>query len=149
MRKIYKYIATLFIIGYIPYAQGTIASALAAVFYILFKDSYFYYLSIAVILVVGFWSSERSADEFKVKDPPEIVIDEFSSMLLVNLFMPYSITRLITGFVLFRVFDILKTPPLRKLESLPKGSGIMMDDIGAAIYANLILQILSSFHIVK
>jgi len=58
--------------------------------------------------------------------------------------IPYSITNIFLGFLLFRFFDILKPPPIRRFESLPGGLGIVTDDVIAGIYANIILQILNN-----
>ena len=143
MRKVSKYIATLFFIGFSPIAPGTLASLCALPFYYVLKGtSYVYFFLTLVFLVIGFWSSSVAEKEFKKKDPKEIVIDEFSSMLLVFLFVPKSIFLLIVGFLFFRLFDIFKIPAIKKLERLPKGYGIMLDDIAAAILTNVILQVL-------
>jgi len=146
MKKIARLIATLFYTGYIPRAQGTIASFLALPFYFLVKDNTALYLSLTVcLLAAGFWSSAAAEKDFTRKDPPEIVIDEFSCFFLALLFVPYSRRALVLGFILFRFFDIVKIPPLKKLQTLPGGWGIMLDDVAAAILANLILQVLRFF----
>ncbi|MCG2813717.1 MAG: phosphatidylglycerophosphatase A [Thermodesulfovibrionales bacterium] len=76
------------------------------------------------------------------KDPSCIVIDEFTGYMATLLFLPLSWGYIIAAFVLFRFFDILKPPPLRKLEDVFNGGfGIMADDIGAAVYTNLVLQL--------
>lgn len=144
MQKISRFIATVCFIGYSPVASGTIASVAAIFLYILIKDSIFIYFSLtALLLIAGFWSSSRAKQYFAGEDPHEIVIDEFSSMFLVYLFIPYSPKFLITGFLLFRFFDIFKIPPIKKLEKLPGGLGIMLDDIASAILTNIILQALN------
>ena len=66
-------------------------------------------------------------------------------MLLVYLFVPFSAKFLITGFILFRIFDIFKIPPIKKLQAYPAGYGIMLDDIAAAILTNIVLQVLRFF----
>lgn len=143
MQKLSKLIATLFFIGYIPFASGTFASAAGVLVYFLVRhNTYLYYGIILSSLILGFWSSNVALKYFSKKDPPQIVIDEFSSMLLVYLFMPYNIKVLVAGFILFRIFDIFKIPLIRKIETLPRGYGIMTDDIVAACLANIVLQIL-------
>ena len=143
MKKIAKAIATLFFIGYIPVAPGTIASAIA-VFACAFLSRYpAAYIAVTIaLLALGFWASSLAEREFGKKDPREIVIDEFSSVFIVYLFIPFTLKIAVIGFLLFRALDIFKLPPIKKLESLPKGRGIMLDDIAAAILANVILQIL-------
>jgi len=144
MQKLSRLIATVCFIGYFPLASGTMASAAALPLYILIKNNAFvYFFTTAALVALGFWSSSRAGRDFSENDPHEIVIDEFSSMLLVYLFIPFSVKFLITGFLLFRFFDIFKIPPIKKLEKLPGARGIMLDDIAAAILTNLILQVLT------
>ncbi|HDK41428.1 MAG TPA: phosphatidylglycerophosphatase A, partial [Nitrospirae bacterium] len=70
------------------------------------------------------------------------VIDEFSGYLPAVLFVPKSAGYLLAAFVLFRIIDIVKPPPIRKMERLISGgAGIMLDDIVAAVYANLLIQL--------
>ena len=143
MQKISKSIATLFFVGSSPLAPGTVASLLAIALYLLVKDNAFIYFSLTIVLLIlGFWSAHLAEKSFPEKDPPQIVIDEFSSMLLVYFFIPFKVKFLIIGFILFRLFDISKIPPLKKLQTLPAGFGIMLDDIAAAILTNLLLQLL-------
>ncbi len=145
-QKIGKLIATLFFVGYIPVAPGTIASLLALPFYILVKDNLVaHFLIIAVSLILGFWSTSlvcKARFFHGTSDPSQVVIDEFSSTFIVFLFVPFSIKFLVIGFLLFRTADIFKIPPIKKLEKLPAGYGIMLDDIAAAILANIVLQVL-------
>ena len=80
------------------------------------------------------------------KDPSEIVLDEFAAMPLGCLFNPYvhqgasSLLLILLGFLLFRIFDITKPFGIKALEKLPGGFGIVLDDVMAALYANLALQ---------
>ena len=76
-------------------------------------------------------------------DPAQIVIDEVCGYLVTMLYVAPNLTNIITGFILFRFFDIAKPPPLRKLERLPGGVGIVADDILAGIYSNIVLQIIT------
>ena len=142
-QKISKLFATVFYVGFVPVAPGTVASLLGVFLYLLVRNYPTLYFSLtAILLAVGFWSSTAAEKNFSKKDPRQIVIDEFSSVLLVYLFIPFSLKFLIIGFLLFRFFDIVKIPPIKKLEALPGGLGIMLDDIAAAILANFILQVL-------
>lgn len=143
MQKIGKFLATLSFVGFIPFAPGTAASLLGVGVYLLVKGNTPLYLSLtAAFLTLGFWSSSVAEKAFKTKDPRQIVIDEFSSMLLVYLFIPFSLKFLIIGLALFRFFDIFKIPPIKKLQRLPGGYGIMLDDIAAALLTNIILVII-------
>lgn len=73
------------------------------------------------------------------KDPHQIVIDEYACLLVPLYFTTRRILPLVITFVLFRVFDIIKPPPLKKLEQYPGGWGIMLDDLGAAVYTTVII----------
>ena len=72
-----------------------------------------------------------------------IIIDEVCGMLLALFFVPYSLFIVILGFFLFRIFDILKPPPAKRMEKITGSLGIMFDDIVAALYTNFILQIIT------
>ena len=98
-------------------------------------------LAVAAILVfaIGCWASGAATDE---KDPGYIVIDEVAAQFLVLVAAPLDWRAYAAGFVLFRIFDIWKPPPIRQVErATPGGLGIMLDDIVAAIYALILLVI--------
>jgi phosphatidylglycerophosphatase A len=76
------------------------------------------------------------------KDPQFVVIDEVAGQLIALIGAPLGWKTFLCGFLLFRVFDILKPPPIRQLERLPEGTGIVLDDVAAGLYALAILQIL-------
>lgn len=79
------------------------------------------------------------------KDPQFVVIDEVAGQWVALLFAPLAWKTLLAGFILFRAFDIVKPPPVRQLERLPEGTGIVMDDVAAGIYALAVLQLLIHF----
>jgi phosphatidylglycerophosphatase A len=140
---ILKYIATLGFIGYIPVAPGTFGTLTAFLFYILLRPSPFIHIVILFLIIpIGIISSHHAERLLNRKDSRHIVIDEFCGYLLSVLFIPYSISYALAAFFLFRFFDILKPFPIKKIENaLCGGTGVMADDIMAAIYTNLILQI--------
>ncbi|NQT23603.1 MAG: phosphatidylglycerophosphatase A [Candidatus Omnitrophica bacterium] len=140
--KIAKFTYTCFYIGYLPLAPGTWASLAAlGVYYLLRNHPLIYVVLTLLAIILGFWSSSIGEKELGRKDPPEVVIDEFSSQLLVFVFIPFNLLNLCLGFILFRAFDIFKIPPVKKLERLPRGWGIMLDDIAVAIFVNIILKL--------
>lgn len=142
MQILFKYIATLGFIGYLPYAPGTFGTAAGLLFVITLKtyDTRLL-ISSAVIFLIGLIAS-HSAEKQLGKDSSHIVIDELCGYLISVLFVPSSIRYLIAAFILFRIFDILKPPPIRKVEKVaPGGAGIMLDDVLAGIYANVCLQL--------
>jgi phosphatidylglycerophosphatase A len=146
MDTLLKYVATLGIIGYVPFAPGTFGTLCAFVLFIAVKPSLFFHLALlALFIPLGIISSHHAERTLKVNDSKHIVIDEFCGYLLSVLFMPFSFVSALAAFFLFRVFDILKPFPIRKIESfLIGGIGIMADDIMAAIYTNIILQVIKT-----
>ena len=144
MGIIFKHIATLGFIGYLPVAPGTFGSLAAFVLFILLKPSVFVHLTILFIIIpIGIISSHHAERVLNAKDSRHIVIDEFCGYLLSVLFIPFTTGYALMAFFLFRFFDILKPFPIRKLGFfLSGGKGIMADDIAAALYTNLILQVL-------
>jgi phosphatidylglycerophosphatase A len=80
------------------------------------------------------------------KDPSHVVIDEVAGQLVTLIACPVHWKPLLAGFILFRAFDILKPPPIRMLEKLPEGTGIVVDDLGAGVYGLVALQVLLHFH---
>ena len=78
-------------------------------------------------------------------DPAHVVIDEVAGQLVTLIACPIVWQALLAGFILFRVFDVIKPPPVRSLEKLPEGTGIVVDDLGAGVYALIVLQLLVHF----
>jgi phosphatidylglycerophosphatase A len=99
-----------------------------------------------LIIFGGVYCSERILKDNE-KDPSHIVIDEFAGLWLTLLFVQPSYKNAIAGFILFRIFDIAKPFGIRKMEKFKKGWGIMLDDLLAGLYSNLILQSLVFFKI--
>lgn len=100
---------------------------------------------IAVLLAAGVWAGTIAERFFGGIDPGPIVIDEVVGMLITLAFIPVGWAGALAGFVLFRVFDVLKPWPARSLERLHGGLGVMADDAMAAIYANISLRLLIAF----
>src|SRR5690348_2195983 len=93
-----------------------------------------------VAIAVGIPAATRVARERGIADPSFVVIDEVAGQMIALIAAPVRWKTLLAGFILFRAFDIVKPPPLRLLEKIPGGSGIMLDDVGAGLYALAILQ---------
>jgi phosphatidylglycerophosphatase A len=140
---LFRHIATLGFIGYMPVAPGTFGSLIACVLFILIKPPLSVHIMMLLFLTfVGVISSHYAEILLKDKDSRHIVIDEFCGYFLAVLFLPHSTFFIISAFFLFRFFDILKPFPIRNVEHLlPGGAGVMADDIVAALYTNVILQI--------
>jgi phosphatidylglycerophosphatase A len=141
-------IATFFSIGHLQPAPGTWAAAVTvAVWWAAARALQPAWLLIscllasAVITVIGIPASTVVARESGQKDPGFVVIDEVAGQLIALIGVPLDWKYLLAGFILFRSFDIVKPFPLRRLESLPGGTGIMIDDVGAGLYALVLLQL--------
>lgn len=141
-----KTISSFFYIGYLPFIPGTFASIVAVAIIWLLRNSPPIYVSFALLTtILGFAISKNAEDIFGGKDAEYIVIDEIAGMSLSLLFLPLNTVTLFCAFVLFRGFDILKIYPADKFQHLAGSRGVMLDDIVAAIYANLILQLVLRF----
>jgi len=103
---------------------------------------------IVLVTAVGIPAATLEARGSGAKDPSHIVIDEVAGQLLALIACPLAWKPLLAGFILFRGFDILKPPPIRRLEHLPEGTGIVVDDLAAGAYALVVLQLLLRFRMV-
>ena len=138
------WIATGFGSGLVPVAPGTAGSAVAVGLFWLTTlpgIAWLPALIFVIVVVAGFWSAGEAARRLGQDDPGAIVIDEFAGQFLALLALPHSWLVLGAGFLLFRLFDIVKPPPARQLEKLHGATGIMADDLVAGLYANLLLQL--------
>ena len=98
-------------------------------------------LAIAVTLI-GIPAATQAARATGIKDPQFVVIDEVAGQLIALIAVPLAWQTFLAGFILFRAFDIVKPPPVRQLEKLPEGTGIVLDDVAAGIYALIVMQLL-------
>jgi phosphatidylglycerophosphatase A len=143
-------IATGFGTGYFPIAPGTVGSlAILIAYWICPEISALQLIMIIIgLTALGIYTATITETEMKKKlgsdkgnDPGIIVIDEIIGMLIALLFIPKTTFFLITAFILFRIFDIAKPYPARTMEKLHGGWGIVLDDVVAGIYANIVIQI--------
>ncbi len=143
---IIKFISTFFFIGYIPFIPGTLAS-LAGLFLVWFLrgNPLLYLLITAIILFLGFLITSKAEEIFKRKDAKQIVIDEVCGIFLSLLFLPLRPKVIFCAFILFRILDALKIFPAERFQRLSGGKGIMLDDIVAGLYTNIILQLVLRF----
>ena len=153
MAKLAVAIATWFGCGLFPVAPGTAGSLAAlAIAYPLvefahWRPVYFVFLAL-VVLPVGIWSAGVTARERNLKDPGIVVVDEVLGQW-ITLAGASSLNwkSWLAAFFLFRLFDIWKPPPVRKLEALPSGVGIVADDVMAGIYGALVLFLAGCFNL--
>jgi phosphatidylglycerophosphatase A len=148
-KRISLTLASAFYIGFIPGAPGTYASlattlAFFAVHNLVHRISPALHLAVlCFISLIGVFVSGESSRHAGIEDPSFVVIDEVAGLLLTILFLPVNAWNLLLGLAAFRAFDIWKPFPIRKLESLEGGVGIMADDLMAGVYGNLVLQLLN------
>jgi phosphatidylglycerophosphatase A len=157
-------------VGYMPIAPGTFGSAVGVGIYLLLRaatrrivylvvpdyhptyesvESFRVSLMLVVIICItaaGIWAATRAEKLFGRKDPGRVIVDEIAGQLITFLFIPLAVGlkwwMLGLGFLLFRLFDIWKPYPIRRLEALESGLGIMADDVLAGIYAAATLTLL-------
>jgi len=139
------FIATAAYCGYFPFAPGTVGSAAGLVVYLFVWWTHSPLVEIGLIVALfalGVWAGTRAEQYFGGIDPGPVVIDEVVGMLITLAFIPVGLSGAITGFLLFRVFDVFKPYPAGRFEQLHGGLGVMADDAMAAVYANLSLRLL-------
>jgi phosphatidylglycerophosphatase A len=139
-----KAASTVFFIGKLPLMPGTFGSlAGVALFYLIRGASpSAYFLFVSGIIILGLITSGRTEKLLNKKDPGCIVIDEVAGILLALSFMPYDFKVIILGFLIFRILDTLKPYPAGRLQNLHGAVGVMGDDLVAAVYTNIVLQII-------
>ena len=146
MRRLRILLATGLGAGYAPVAPGTFGSGLGLLVYWAAATAGGWPAALAALIVVtgaGLWSAGAAEQYFGYTDPGSVVIDEVAGQILALLFFAPTPRILISGFLLFRLMDVIKPFPANRLESLHGGLGIMADDLVAAVYANLILWLLA------
>lgn len=136
------FIALGFGSGLAPFAPGTFGTLVAIPLALLlraFGDDALFIATILVLLIAGAWSAEVCGRDLGIADHGSIVIDEVAAFLLVLFFVGTSPLQIVIAFGLFRLFDIVKPPPIRQLDAaLKNGVGVMVDDLLAALYALLV-----------
>jgi phosphatidylglycerophosphatase A len=159
-------------VGYAPLAPGTFGSAVGVGMYLLVQSASaqvsayglahgwslellsslsmtFMLLLVTMVTIVGVWAASRTEKLLGRKDPGIVVVDEVAGQLITFLFVPMNSGWwvIIMGFIAFRLFDIWKPYPIRRLESLESGLGIMADDVLAGIYAAILMSFATSIYL--
>lgn len=139
------FVATCGYLGYVPIAPGTFGSAagLVALAAVRWSGSAAVELAlIGFLLAIGVWSCNVAEKHFGGVDPAPVVLDEVAGMLITLALIPVNLPGAIVGFLLFRLFDVIKPWPANRFEALPGGLGVMADDAMAAVYGNVAMRIL-------
>jgi phosphatidylglycerophosphatase A len=146
-------VATFFGVGRLRPGPGTWGSLAAALLWWLLAAQIppsfripVILLLIIVVTAIGISAATLEARGCGRKDPQHVVIDEVAGQLVTLIACPILWKALLAGFILFCAFDIAKPFPIRSLEKLPEGTGIVVDDLGAGVYALIVLQLLLHFH---
>ena len=137
----WQFAATFFYLGKLPFAPGSWGSLGALILWIFLPSSYLLQMIMIIILFsIGVISSKKMAAAMNDHDPSKVVIDEAVGMWIALFMLPYSIVIYSMAFILFRIFDIFKPSFIYRVQNLPGGWGIMMDDVLAGIIVWLICQ---------
>lgn len=135
-------LATSLGVGFIPFAPGTFGSAAGVLLWAVLPASPAIHVGVAVgVFVLGVWAAAVTERHYRTTDPGVVVIDEVLGMLVTLLFNPVSWIGALLGFLLFRLFDVLKPYPANRFERLHGGLGVMADDAMAGVYANMVLRL--------
>ncbi|HYO63231.1 MAG TPA: phosphatidylglycerophosphatase A [Pyrinomonadaceae bacterium] len=160
-------------VGFLPVAPGTWGSAVGVAIYVALREASarlfasaeasglalppleafrtaFGLVGLMAVTVVGIWAATRTESLLGRKDPGVVVVDEVAGQLITFLFVPFHVGgawTLVTGFLAFRLFDIWKPYPIRRLESLESGLGIMADDVLAGAYAATLMSLLAAVYL--
>lgn len=142
-----KFLSTLGFVGYSPLAPGTVGTLLSIIpyFFLSKLGPVYYILSVILIIILSIIVSSFSIEIFESQDPKQVVADELCGYLVTMFLVSPSLLNILLGFVLFRFFDIIKPLPIRKIEQLPGGFGIVLDDVAAGIYSCIVIHIILSF----
>ena len=145
--RLLKLVATGLGAGYVPRAPGTAGSLVGLVYWWLlvqFHNDYLYVAVLAAGVAFAVWCAGAAAKLIGHPDPPCVVIDEIAVMplALVGVDVDFKIWKVVLAFALFRAFDVWKPGVVGRLQKIPGGLGIVMDDVAAAVCAAVITQML-------
>lgn len=146
MRKFIIVLASVGYCGFIPFFPGTCGTVAGVLLYWIFSLlPNILYIAIAVgFFFLAWWAANRAEIIFGEKDSPRIVIDEVAGYLIAMFLLPRTTAAVLGGFLFFRLFDIIKPPPARYIDtSMQGGLAVVLDDVFAGIYVNIL------FHIVE
>ena len=138
---IWRFVATFFYLGKLPFAPGSWGSLGAILLWLLLPITFSFHLSALIILfVLGIYSSEKMAKHLDDQDPSEVVIDEVVGMGISLFMLPHDLGLYLLAFFLFRIFDIVKPLFINRMQDFQGGWGIMLDDIMAGLLTFVIVN---------
>ena len=149
-------VGTFFGVGRLRPGPGTWASAVTVLLWTALAHALAPPLRTPVVLIlavlatlIGIAAATRVARGSAMKDPQFVVIDEVAGQLVTLIAVPLAWRSFLAAFILFRIFDILKPPPVRQLEAIPEGTGIVLDDIAAGLYALFVVHLFLRFGLLR
>lgn len=149
-----RLIATFFGVGCVKPAPGTWGSLATVLIWWLASSripaadrTWATIVAAAAVTLIGIPAATRVARAYGKKDPQFVVIDEVAGQLVTLIAVPLAWKTFLAGLILFRIFDIWKPFPIRRLERLPEGTGIVVDDLGAGLYALVVMHLLLHFRL--
>jgi phosphatidylglycerophosphatase A len=148
MKFIIKLFATGLGLGLMPFAPGTFGTLLGVGLYWLLWHLPIVHYIIFVVVFIAFssWVADKAQDLYGTQDPGQIVIDEVAGFLVTMIGHPWGWKAVVAGFILFRIFDILKPFPIRRIDrTIHSGFGVVLDDVVAGVYANVCLVLVMRF----
>ena len=143
------FLATGCYLGKVPFAPGTFGSLFGLLLCFLLSGIHMASAIFITVLFIGgaVWISHIAEKILNKEDPGCIVIDEMAGMMVTLVGLPFNLFTAVAGFVIFRLLDILKPPPVRTIEQkLPSGIAVVMDDVAAGVLSNIIIRI--SLHLI-
>jgi phosphatidylglycerophosphatase A len=155
-RTLWAWLAgTFFGVGLVGKGGGTVASVITLLLWWALAKSGISLTALGIVTgcfalfttLLGIPAGTIVANELRKKDPSEVVLDEVAGQAIALIAVPVNWKYAICSLILFRAFDILKPPPVRQLESLPGGTGIMMDDVAAGILALALVHLALWYHL--
>ena len=146
MVKSVQWLIATFVGGGDAPISGTAATiAAAAIWWFLPWDAATQGIACIVTFLLGVWAADRLTARIKDEDPSIVVIDEVLGMWLALLGLPKTFIIVVLAVAFFRIFDIIKPPPIRQLERLPGGWGIVLDDVAAGVLARIVVGLIAPF----
>jgi phosphatidylglycerophosphatase A len=149
IERLAYFIATAGFVGRVPIAPGTAGTVAGLAIYAMVRlwgGIEAETVAIVLTFVLGIWSAQVAERLLGGKDPGPVVIDEVLGMLITVAFLDVNVLGGLVGFCLFRIFDVIKPFPAARLEHLPGGFGVMMDDAMAAVYSHGVMRVLVAFY---
>jgi len=150
MRNVFIIISTFFYTGYFPKGSGTFATfCFLPIYYFVFRnmDPYLYGSIMIAMFFIGIWASNYATVIFDDEDPSKVVIDEVVGFMITMFLIPFTWKRLIAGFFVARILDIIKPYPAYQIQSLRAGNGIMADDAVSGIQGWILMWVLIYFKV--